>query len=172
MTIGVPHSCRVLCGRVGILTHEKNPRHRLRIHNVVSAPSPHIVFNQRIRKPTHRALPRYAIPWTEIYQQIRPVRRIRPRINLFPPRYIFNNRTILGGIRCLPHTGLNRIPYPVGFSALFQNSFPLAPFEIQINSAQPCRVRVSSGPVHFCQPFAHFVIGSLAILKDEQLVLP
>lgn len=70
MIVRVPHpKPRFLRLRVGMLNliDKKNPRHSLRINDVVPTPFPFVVFDQRIRESANRALPRNAKSGTKIH---------------------------------------------------------------------------------------------------------
>ena len=69
---------RCLCRARAI--HEQNTGNRFRIHNVVSTPAAHVVFQHGMRKAAHRALPGNPESTMKIYQQIRRILHKRTRV--------------------------------------------------------------------------------------------
>src|SRR5260370_40088488 len=91
---------------------EKDSGDCIGIDDMISAPAPGVVLDQRIGKASDRALPGNSKPRTEIYQQIRSACRVRPRVKLFFAQNAVNGRTLSLGIWNSRQTGLDRGAYP------------------------------------------------------------
>src|SRR5262250_1827281 len=79
--------------RVATAIREQNSRNSLRIDNVVSAPAAGVVLDERVLKPSYRALPRDAIARAEIDQQIGSMGSVRPGVELLAAHYVANCRS-------------------------------------------------------------------------------
>src|SRR2546425_10775524 len=109
---------------------EKDSRDCVRIDDVISAPAPDIVLDQRIGETSDRALPGNAKPRTEIYQEIRSICHVRAGVKVFFAQNAANGGTLSLGIWNSRQTRLDRGAHPFGFSPLLQNALAFAILEV------------------------------------------
>src|SRR5207245_9478576 len=109
---------------------EKDSRDCVGIDDMISAPAPGVVLDQRIGKTSDRALPGNAKPRTESYQEIRGICHIRPGVKVFFAQNAANRRTLGLGVWNSRQTRLDRRAHPFGLSSLFQNALPFATLEV------------------------------------------
>ena len=129
----VPHpKPRFLRLRVATLNliHKQNPRHGLRINDVISTPFPVIVFDQRVRESSDRALPRNAKSGTKVHQQIGGIRSIRTRVDFLATRDTPDRLTLRCRIDQCRKPGAYCVPYALGFSSLLENSLSFTAFKV------------------------------------------
>src|SRR5258707_15661995 len=109
---------------------EKDSGDCIGIDDMISAPAPGVVLDQRIGKASNRALPGNAKPRTEIYQQIRSTCRVRSGVKFLSAQDAANRRTLSLGIWNSRQTRLDRRAHPFGLSSLFQNALAFAILEV------------------------------------------
>src|SRR5579864_508567 len=135
-------------------------------------PSDAIVFDERIRESSDRALPRNTKSGREIDEKIGGVRGVWTRVKFFSAKYASNRHFVSFRVCNSCKAGLNCIAHALGIRALFQNALSFAAFEVQVNAAKADSIGVSFRPVHRSKAFAGIFARLAPILECKQSALP